>query len=168
MTVEVKIATEKDRELFKNLLNMYHSELGLYCAEFQDVDDNGYFDAHAADSFLSGDRSVMPIVITAEGRNVGLAVLTVEPYCPSGYEFCIQELYVVGYYRGKGVAEEALGRIFAILPGRYCAAVQKENGRAIKFFKKIAEEYFGAYTEEEYEGEFILFGGDVRTDEHPA
>ena len=157
--VTLRVASEKDRNLYKNMFNMYQNELGLYCGEFQDVDGNGYYDAASTDMFFCGDRSVMPLVIEYDGRNVGLAVVTVAPYCPEGYDFCIQEFFVVGYYRGKGIAEAAIRWLFGAMRGKYAAAVQEKNERAAEFFKAVFSSYGGKA--EPYGNGFLLFTAET-------
>lgn len=154
MNVQVRVATEADKELYKNLVNMYHNELGLYCSEFQDVDNNGYFDNHYIESYFSGDKSVMPLVITVDDRTVGFAVLTVPPYCIDDCDFCVQEFFIVGYYRGTGVSIEAMEQIFALFKGKYCTAVLSNNDRGIEFFRKA---FHRNIVEMPYAGNFILF-----------
>ena len=159
MNVSLRVATEEDKSLYKNLFNAYQNELGLYCAEYQDVDCNGYYDAASTDVFFSGDKSLMPLVIECDGRVVGFAVIAVSPYCPEEYDFCVQEFFVVGYYRGKGVAQAALGGITGMLKGRYVAAVLNKNQRAKDFFRKA----FGAYPHDEREEDgFTFFSAEVK------
>lgn len=140
-------------------MNVWQSELGLYCGEFQDVDDNGYFDNHSADAYFSGDQAILPMVISYDGRNVGFAVLTTSPYCAEGCDYCFQEFYVVGYYRGSGVSYAAVQEIFKLLKGRHCAAVLKNNVRAIEFFRQAFKDY--SIEEQEYAGNFVLLTADV-------
>lgn len=158
--IKVRVATEADKTLYKNLVNIYHNELGLYCAEFQDVDDNGYFDNHYVDSYFCGDKAVMPLIITADGATVGFAVVTVSPYCIEGCDFCIQEFFLVGYYRGTGAAKAAAEEIFSLFKGRYCAAVLSNNDRAIEFFRSIFEDK--NMSESAYAGNFVLFEAEIK------
>ena len=156
---EIRVATAGDKELLKNLINMYQNELGLYCPEYQDVDDNGYFDNHFTDVYFSGDKSIMPLVITWDGRNVGLAVISIPPYVAEGCDFCLQEIFIVGYYRGKGVAMEALQEIFKLFKGRYCTASMNNNGRALAFLRKAFAPY--GVEESPFGERFTLFTASV-------
>ena len=153
--VTLRVAAEADRELYKNMFNMYHNELGLYCGEFQDVDGNGYYDAAFTDAYFRKDPSVMPLVIECDGRNVGFAVVTVSPYCPDGFDFCLQEFFIVGYYRGKGVSRAAAEGLFSLLKGSYIAAVPVKNDRALRFFRSVFTSRGG--TEMPYGEEFVAF-----------
>ncbi len=161
MNYEMRVAKEKDKELFSNLLNMYYSELGLYSSEFQDVDARGYFDAHAADNFFDKNNSILPLIIVAyddDGfdRIIGMAAVAGSPY--ESADFCWLELYVVGYYRGRGAAEAAVSSFMHSIPGRYIAAVQTANRRAAAFFRKVFSA-FPVYNESMYNngGEFLMF-----------
>ncbi|MBP5193815.1 MAG: GNAT family N-acetyltransferase [Clostridia bacterium] len=159
LSVKLRIATEDDRSLYKNLFNAYQNELGLYCSEYQDVDCNGYYDAAYTDAFFSGDKSLMPLVIECDERIVGFAVIAVSPYCPDEFDFCIQEFFVVGYYRGKGVADAALDGIFGAMKGKYVAAVLNKNQRAKDFFRRAFAPY--SFSEREENG-FTLFSADIK------
>lgn len=157
MEIQIRVARAGDKELFKNLLNAYHNELGIYCSEFQDVDDNGYFDVHAADAYFSNDKSVLPFIITADDRNIGFAVVTIPPYTYDGSDFCLQEFFIVGFYRGKGVAELAAKKIISLFPGRFCAAALKNDSHATNFLRNTFSHFNG--TEKDFDQNFILFEG---------
>ena len=163
MAVTLRVASEEDKTLFKNLFNMYQNELGLYCAEFQDVDPNGYYDAASADWLFSSGGAVIPIVIECDERIAGFAVITLPPYCPENYDYCIQEFFVVGYYRGKGVAQAAAEALLGAVKGRYAAAVLNKNQRAKIFFSELFLRYGG--TERPFGEEFTLFSMDNRAAE---
>lgn len=155
----VRPATAADKELFKNLFNAYHCELGLYCSEFQDVDNNGYFDNHYVDQYFSDDKSLLPLVIEYDERTVGIAVVSIPPYCAPGCDFCLQEFFVVGYYRGSGVAEAAARRIFELFGGRFCAATLSNNEHAIDFLRRVFSPFNA--TEGPYGEGFLMFEADV-------
>ena len=155
----VRAATAADKELFKNLFNVYHSELGLYCSEFQDVDGNGYFDNHYVDQYFSDDKSLLPLVIEHDNRIGGVAVVSIPPYCAPGCDFCLQEFFIVGYYRGTGVAEAAARAIFGLFGGRFCAATLSNNDHAVDFLRRVFTPFGG--TESPYGEGFLMFEANV-------
>jgi predicted acetyltransferase len=155
----VRVATAADKELYKNLFNIYHNELGIYCSEFQDVDNNGYFDNHYVEQYFSGNNALMPMVIEYDERIVGFAVVSIPPFCAPGCDFCLQELFVVGYYRGSGVATAAVNEIFNLFHGRFCAASLSNNERALTFLRNAFAPFGG---EEKPFGEaFVMFEATV-------
>lgn len=158
MEVSVRVAKQTDKELFKNLLNIYHNELGLYCGEFQDVDENGYFDNHAADAYFSGDKSILPLIILYDERVIGFAVVTVPPYSYGENDFCLQEFFIVGYYRGSGVSDIAVKQIVSLFQGKFCAAALKNNKYSVNFLRRVFSSFGGR--EKVFENDFILFEGD--------
>ncbi len=153
--VSVRVATVADKELYKNLFNMYQNELGLYFGEYQDVDENGYFDNHSTEIFFSGDKSLMPLIITYDERIVGFIVVAAPPYVAEGCDFCIQEMFVVGYYRGKNIALSAIKALFELIKGKYCAAPPTANSRAVGFFRKAFN--VGDFEECALDDNFTLF-----------
>ncbi len=155
MDVKLRVASAEDKTLYKNLFNIYQNELGLYCSEFQDVDALGYYDSRSTDVFFAGDEAIIPLIIDYCGRIVGFTVITLPPYCPDAFDYCIQEFFIVGYYRGKGVAQAAINAIFDLLNGNFVAAVQTKNVRACVFFGNAFKERGG--TVQDYSDEFKLF-----------
>jgi predicted acetyltransferase len=135
--VELRIAETNDKELYRNMFNMYQNDLSAYNNELSELDDNGYFDRETVECFFDGNKSVLPYVILKDNKIAGCVLFSKPPFVKPGCDYCIQELFVLGLYRGKGVAADACSKLFKEFKGRYCILVLKENQRAIKFWTKL-------------------------------
>ena len=135
--VQIKSAVEEDRELYRNMFNMYQNDLSAYFDDFYEVDKNGYYDYNTIDEYFVDDNSITPFIIEYEKRSVGVLVLTTSPYVKQGCDYCIQEFFLLGYYRGKGIAEQVCKELFNKFHGKYCILVLNKNKRAICFWEKI-------------------------------
>jgi predicted acetyltransferase len=156
--VNLRAANESDKELYKNLFNMYQNELSPYLSDlYSEVDENGYFDKDTVDCYFNDNENVFPFIITVNAKIAGCVVLSKPPYVKPGCNYCIQELFVLGLYRGKGVAEAACNYLMKKYKGKYCILVLKENIRAIKFWQKFISKNTVIISEEEYDEKSVAF-----------
>lgn len=131
--IALRPAAPGDLELYRNLLNILHSESAPFTRELDGVDARGYFDYSAAEPYFSGEEGVMPFIIELDGRTAGLAAVTCAPYAKPGCDFCLQELMVLPRFRGQGVATQACRLLARAHPGRWCLIALTGNVRAVKF-----------------------------------
>lgn len=82
--VQIKLAAEEDRELYRNMFNMYQNDLSAYLDDFYEVDKNGYYDYNTIDEYFVDDSSITPFVIEYKKRIIGVFVLTTSPYVKPG------------------------------------------------------------------------------------
>lgn len=79
------------------------------------------------------------------------------PYVKPGCDFCIQELFVLGLYRGKDIASGACLYLLEKYKGNYCVIVLKENHRAMKFWRKFIDNNATLIVEQELDKKSIVF-----------
>lgn len=154
--LQLKQADKSCKELFRNIFNMYQNELSQYFEEYQTVDEKGYFDYNAVDVYFEGNEAVIPYVIMADENVAGIVVLSKAPFTKEGCDYCIQELFLIGFYRGKGVAESCLGMLFQQHKGKYCLSVLSKNQRAISFWNKVCAKYGQGLSKQENSVDRVL------------
>lgn len=136
--IKLEIVCESNKLAFNNLFYLYHHDLSIYLPEmYPFVDEDGYYDKSAAEEQFDKPDLVIPYIIRCDGKIAGVIVFSRPPFVKPGCDFCIQELFVLNNYRGKGVAEEACKVLFNKYPGIYCALVIEDNIRAVKFWKNL-------------------------------
>lgn len=155
-SVSLRPAQEKDRELIKNIFNMYQNELSVYSDDFLYLDENGYFAPDTADEILPFGDGVYPYIITHEGKNIGFVMMTDARYAENGADYCLQEIFLVRPFRGTGAARTVVRRLFNAHPGNWILDVYGRNLRARAFWKHILSEF------DEHSAEQPLPGGLVR------
>lgn len=154
--INLRVATDKDKELYRNLFNMYHNDLAPYCDDLIEVDNEGYYDKQAIECYFNKDENIIPYVITKNDKAVGIIVLTKPPYAKSGCDYCIQEFFILNSLRGKNVAEEVCKQLTEKYTGKYCLLVLNKNIRAYKFWKKFTDKYASEFSEGKYDDQCII------------
>lgn len=154
--INLRIAGVKDKELYRNLFNMYHNDLAPYCDDLIEVDDEGYYDKQAVECYFNEDENIIPYVLMRNDKAVGVIVLTRPPYVKSGCDYCIQEFFVLNSFRGKNVAEEVCKQLIDEYKGKYCLTVLNKNTRAINFWKKFTDKYASKVSEGKYDEQSII------------
>lgn len=157
--IDLKLATDKDKELYRNLFNMYHNDLAPYCDDLVEVDDEGYYDKQGVECYFNEDENIIPFVITKNDKVIGVIVLTRPPYVKSGCDYCIQEFFILNSHRGKNVAEEVCKQLTEKYAGKYCLMVLNKNTRAINFWRKFTDKYASNIIEgkQDEQGIFMVF-----------
>lgn len=155
--IELKIAKNKDKELYRNMFNMLHNDISQYNNELLEIDEDGYFDKDTIECYFASNENVFTYVIMYNNKIAGCVVISKPPYAKPGCDFCIQELFVLGLYRGKDVASGACIHLLEKYKGRYCVIVLKENNRAMKFWRKLIDKKAIMIGEEELDEKSIVF-----------
>ncbi len=154
--INLRVATDKDKELYRNLFNMYHNDLAPYCDDLVEVDEEGYYDKQAVECYFNEDENILPHVIMKNDKVVGVIVLTKPPYVKSGCDYCIQEFFLLSPFRGKNVAEEVFKQLTDKYTGKYCLIVLNKNTRAINFWRKFTDKYAYEVSEGKYDEQGII------------
>ena len=144
--IKLQIIGENDREVFRNLFNLYQHDLSMIADFlFPTVDERGFYDYETIEEYFASNAlcqgKLFMYLITADGNIAGFCLLTQAPYViKAGCDYCINEFFIIGSYRKKGIAREACKVIFERHPGRYCFEVIDSNVRAKSFWKKLVTE----------------------------
>jgi len=144
--IQLRIIEEGDKELFRNLFNLYQHDLSMTADFlFPTVDARGFYDYETVEEFYTSNAlrhgKLLMYLITVDDNIAGFCLLTKAPYViRADCDYCINEFFIIGYYRQKGIAREACKVIFAQHPGRYCFEVIDNNSRALSFWMKLVAE----------------------------
>jgi predicted acetyltransferase len=152
--IKLELVGESNRLAFNNLFNLYHHDLSVYIPDmYSFVNEDGFYDRNATDKFFDNSNSLVPYIIRCDEKIAGLLVFSRPPFVKPGCDYCIQELFVLNNYRGKGIAEEACKVLFNENSGRYCALVITNNIRAMKFWKNLIVKNATLISQEKYTDE---------------
>ena len=144
--IKLRIIEEDDREVFRNLFNLYQHDLSMIADFlFPTVDKRGFYDYETIEEYFSSSAlsqgKLFMYLIIVDDNIAGFCLLTKAPYViKAGCDYCINEFFIIGSYRRKGIAREACKVIFKQHPGRYCFEVIDNNDRAKSFWKKLIAE----------------------------
>ena len=140
MNITVRPAEERDRQLVKNIFNLYQNELCIYSDDFDALDENGYFAPDTVSEILPFGDGVFPYIIEENARPVGFVMATDASYAPEGFDYCLEEIFLIRNRRKKGIASAAMKEITKSHPGKWTLEVYKENTPAVSFWMRFLKE----------------------------
>ena len=92
---------------------------------------------------------------------VGFVLLNTPPYAPKGYDYYINDFFILRKFRGKGIGKLAANELFQAYSGKFAMVQLAQNSTAVNFWKKVLAENGFEYEEKEIEqdGEPCIFQG---------
>lgn len=142
--IKLKIITEDDKELFRNLFNLYQHDLSIMADFlFPRVDTKGFYDYETVDEFyrFKDQEKLLMYLMTVDDNIAGFCLLTKAPYVlKADCDYCINEFFIIGSYRKKGIASDVCQMLFEQHSGRYSLEVIDANVRAKSFWQKLIAE----------------------------
>lgn len=79
---------------------------------------------------------------------VGFLLIGHPPNVAEGFDYYIQESYVIPKFRNKGLMSKKLELQFSRFKGRYCMYILDKNYKAKQFWNKIIPRFNGAWIPE--------------------
>ena len=150
--IRLQIIDKSHKEILRNLFNLYQHDLSKIDASlFPNVDQRGFYDYETVEEYFNHKAlhdQLLVYLIICEGNVAGFCVITKAPYVKQGCDYCIQEFFIIGSYRKKGIASETCKVLFNKYPGRYCLEVLAGNIKAKFFWRKIADTIGTEFTSE--------------------
>ncbi|MBR3927421.1 MAG: GNAT family N-acetyltransferase [Clostridia bacterium] len=140
MKISIRPAGENDRLLIKNIFNLYQNELCIYSDDFDCLDENGYFAPDTVSEILPFGDGVFPYIIEENARPVGFIMATDSSFAPDGFDYCLEEIFLIRNRRKRGVADIAMKEIVKDRPGRWTLEVYTQNAPALSFWKRFLSE----------------------------
>lgn len=134
--IELVKAYKKDKVLFRNLFNLYQYDISIYSDEFDYINEEGYFDKTSSDVFFNNPQ-IYPYLIIQNNKIMGFVVVSSPPFVKSGFDYCIQEMFILKKHQGRKIAEQAVDEVFKVHPGSYALVAFKDNFKAVHFWTKI-------------------------------
>jgi predicted acetyltransferase len=151
--VEVAEATAADRAWIRHVYPLYLHDLSAF-TEFYELDDEGVWFPDYLPSFLDVQSpTVHPIMIRADGRRAGLALVGEAPFphMTPGRDFRMCEFFVLARYRRKDVGQRAAHAIFDLFRGVWEVSELPANVGAVRFWRTVIGEYTGGLFEDTIE-----------------
>lgn len=78
-----------------------------------------------------------PYFIKQDDRIIGFILLLERPFLKKGNDFGVNDLFILNKYKGKGMARQALEKLFQQKHGKYFVIQLIENSPAVSFWKKL-------------------------------
>ncbi len=138
MTVKLKKVMEAEKSILRHFYSLYLHELSNFTTNL-DVGEDGIFHYEGLDKFWGTD-GLSPYFIMLEDKIIGFTLLLERPFLKKDFDFGINDFFILNKYKGKGLAMQAVNKIFEEKRGQYFIMQVVENKRAVVFWKKVYKE----------------------------
>jgi predicted acetyltransferase len=140
LALEIERVSLQQRDLLRNLLNMYLHEMSDY-DDFELGEDGNMEYPHFSCYWVEPERH--PFLIKVKGKVAGfLFVRDIESY-RGGHIHTVAEFFILNAYRRLGIGEEIARILFDQFPGQWQVAVQEDNKVGRTFWKTVIWRYTG-------------------------
>jgi len=130
----VPVAQEKQNKL-ENLMTLYLHDLSQYAQDLK-VNEDGRFEYDGLELFFKRE-GLHPYFINLQTETVGFILLNSGKFVPADIDYCVNELFLLKGYRGKGIAAAAINELTKTYPGKYLVAQLANNKPAIDFWRSL-------------------------------
>lgn len=155
MNISIRPAEMRDKNLIKNIFNIYQNELSVYSDDFVYLDEDGYFAPDTADEILPFGNGVFPYIIEDNRHPVGFVMATDNTYAPDGFDYSLEEIFLIRNMRNKGAADIAVREVMKTRPGKWSLEVYRENAQALAFWRRFLRENARGVLENESKPPFV-------------
>jgi aminoglycoside 6'-N-acetyltransferase I len=157
MDVEIRLSTEGDAHIIKNLWPPYQHAVSAFDGAvpnrhgiFGADDDTVTLAQHAAslDAWWRDPDALFPYLILVDGAPAGFNLIAARSRLPAGIQadFAVHEFFVLHAYRGGPAAERAAVDGFDRHRGAWEVVTYPAHGRGIAFWRRT----IGRYTSNRY------------------
>jgi predicted acetyltransferase len=167
LAVSIELASEAERPLLANLLELYIHDLSEVFASVQ-LGSDGRFGYPRLASYWSEPSARFPFLIRKRGKVVGFVLAQRgSPMSDDPEVFDVAEFFVLRGERRSGVGARAAALLWDRLPGPWIVRVSEANQSGLPFWTRVVQSYAGnAATQTRRHGEphgWCVFAFDAPT-----
>jgi predicted acetyltransferase len=141
MDVELQPATQADRPVLRQLMELYRHDFSEW--DGSDVDEQGFFGSPYLDRCWI-EPAGHPFLIRADGKLAGFVLLSRHSHLmPQSRAMAVAEFFVLRKHRRHGVGRRAAIAAFDRFPGAWEVAQMAENVGAQAFWREVIDSYTG-------------------------
>jgi len=137
MDIQIVKVTSDEKEILKNLLELYCYEWSQY----NKLDVNQFGSYKFAASYEFAEENNYAFFIKVDGILAGFVLVDKDFAMRKDYDFAMSEFFVMHKYRTSGVGRYAAKTIFDILHGKWEIMCHPKNITSMYFWNKIIDEY---------------------------
>ncbi|WP_313893040.1 GNAT family N-acetyltransferase [Psychrobacillus sp.] len=138
MTITLQLALENEASILRNLYSLYLHDLSKFTTTI-DIGADGFFLYEDLEMFWKTE-GISPYFIKYEDSIVGFLLLLERPFLKKENDFCVNDIFILNKYKGKGIGKKVLEELFEQKTGKYYVIELVENLPAVSFWKKIYKE----------------------------
>jgi len=141
--LRIELASEAERSLLANLLELYIHDLSEVFAVQPGAD--GRFGYPRLASYWSEPERRFPFLIRDRGKVVGFVLAQRgSPMSDDPEVFDVAEFFVLRSVRRSGVGARAAALLWDRLPGRWIVRVSEANRNGLPFWTRVIQDYAGS------------------------
>lgn len=148
MAVTLKEVLESEKSKLRNLYSLYLHDLSQFTSKI-DIGADGSFEYNSLDKFWEVE-GLSPYFIKLDNTIIGFILLLERPFLKKENDFGVNDIFILNKYKGKGMAQQAIKKLFQEKNGKYFVIELIENRPAISFWKKLYGELNIQYEERHY------------------
>jgi predicted acetyltransferase len=140
MALEIERANVQQRDLLRNMLNMYLHEMSTF-DDFEIGEDGHLQYPNFSCYWVEPERH--PFLIRVKGKIAGFVLVRDVEGLKEDTIHTVADFFILNMYRRLGIGEEIARMVFDKFPGQWQIAVQQQNKVAKAFFKTAIWRYTG-------------------------
>ena len=170
MNVELRAVQYDEKEILRNLLELYMYELSPYL-ENVELNKYGLFGYRYLDHYWT-EEGRFPFFIYASDKLAGFAMIRkFDVQSENEFKWLMAEFFVIRKFQKQGIGRIAAMQAFNRFPGTWIVAQIENNIPSRLFWEKVISEYTnGAYIQtklgKQPAQEFVSPGGRNHRDKH--
>lgn len=145
--VKLEPVTIEFKEKLKNLMNLYLHDLSEFASDIK-INEDGKFEYDGIELYFKSE-DLKPFFITYKGEVAGFVLLNTGKYIPKDRDYVVHELFVLRYFRKKGIANTAIKNLLEIYKGKYEIGQISSNKLAVNFWTNFYKNQGIEYGESE-------------------
>ncbi|TQR18998.1 GNAT family N-acetyltransferase [Psychrobacillus vulpis] len=135
MTISLQVVSEIESPILRNLYSLYLHDLSTFTTNI-DIAADGFFHFEDLHTFWKIE-GISPYFIKYEDSIIGFLLLLERPFLKKDSDYCVNDIFILNKYKGKGLGKQVLQKLFAEKHGRYTVIELVENVPAVSFWKKV-------------------------------
>ena len=144
MSVEVLLASLKDKPLIQRMMELYQYDFSEF--EGTDLDQHGCFGySYLGHYWVEEGRH--PFIVRVDGKLAGFALVSQHTHI-AGDGYSIAEFFILRKYRRQRIGKVVAFQVFDLFPGRWEVKQTEANIVAQQFWQNVIREYTAGQFEE--------------------
>ncbi|OTW93075.1 GNAT family N-acetyltransferase [Bacillus thuringiensis serovar cameroun] len=138
MVVALQRVQESEKEILRNLYALYLHDLSKFTTNIT-IGVNGFLEYEDLHLFWKND-GITPYFIKIDNSIVGFLLLLERPFLKKENDFCMNDMFILNQYRGKGIGKQVIENLLEEKRGQYFVIELLKNVPAVSFWKKVYRE----------------------------
>ncbi|WP_214484374.1 GNAT family N-acetyltransferase [Bacillus sp. SM2101] len=135
MAISLDPVLQEQKHVLKNLYSLYLHDLSKFTSCLN-ITSDGIFEMEELNIFWD-TAGFSPFFIKQGEMTIGFVLLLERPFLKGQYDYCINDIFILNKYRGKGNGINVVKELFEQKKGKYYVIELVSNESAVSFWKGI-------------------------------